>query len=221
MNASAFAAAALFAAPAIAGVTLPAVEAFNENAANWRDAGGSAELSWVASGSFDGSGYVSTSFNFANTAPEDTPILFRAQDEYGSSGGAFVGDWIASGAAEFSFWVRHDAITPLNFLVRFTGPANFPGAVALEFAPVLANTWTQISIDLNAMNPAFISFEGTDFETVFSNIGHIQIGVSAPEALAGLDQSFTFDLDHAALIPAPGALGLLCFAGVCAARRRR
>lgn len=213
--------AAIFVAPAFAGVTPPITENFNTDAANWRNSAGTAELDWISSGSFDGSAFASGTLNFMNSVEGDTPIAFRAQDEFNSSGNAFVGDWIAGGATEFSAWVRHDAAVPLSFFTRFSSPFNFPGAIAVEFAPVLPNTWTQLTFAIDPNNPQFISFEGSDFNSVFSNVGHIQIGVDVPLALAGLDQTFTFDLDHARLIPAPGAVSLFALSGIVALRRRR
>lgn len=213
--------AATLTASSFAGVTLPVTEDFNSDAANWRNAGGAANLTWINSGSFDGSAYVSGALNFMNTVEGDTPIAFRAQDEFNSSGNAFAGDWLASGATEFSAWVRHDAPVPLSFFTRFSGPLNFPGAIGVEFAPALPNTWTQITFAIDPNNPQFVSFEGSDFASVFSNVGHIQIGVNVPLALAGAGQTFTFDLDHARLIPAPGAASVLAMSGLVALRRRR
>ena len=218
----AFALAAI-AAPAFA-ATVPFVETFAAGDANWRNAA-SAAVDFSASGSFDGSSFISTSFNFVNNAANEDLVIFRGQSAFGSSGGAFVGDWISDGVAEFSFYIRHDGPSPANFFARFAGPFNFPGGVAVDFAPVAAGVWTQLSFTIDASNPQFVSFEGTDFNTVFSNIGNVQIGVRVPAAFAGLDQPITFALDNVAItggvIPTPGAATLFAVAGLAAARRRR
>ncbi len=202
------------------GTTVPFTEDFAADAAGWYDAAGTSPLSWVAAGGPDGGSFASTTFTFVNSAADDTAIQFRAQDEFGSSGGALEGNWIEDGVAGFSAFVRHDAGVPLAFFTRFSGPGNFPGAVAVSFAPVPANTWTPIAFAIDPASPQFVSFEGTDFDIVFSNVGHVQVGVSVPEELAGVDQSFTFDIDKPAIVPEPTALGFLGAGGVLMLLRR-
>ena len=193
---------------ALAG-TVPFTEEFETDAAGWYDTSETLLLTWASDGGPDNSSHVLGAFNFLNSAPGDTPLLFRAQDEFNSSGGAFEGNWITGGVSEFSAFVRHDAGLPLTYFARFSSPFNFPGAVALNFAPVPSATWTLISFEIDPGSPQFLSFEGSDFETVFSNIGHIQIGVSVPEGLAGIDQEFVFGLDKATIVPEPGTLAIL------------
>lgn len=204
---------------------VPFTEDFVADSANWFDNSGGSPLGWSPAGGPDGSSFALGSFNFVGSAPEDTPVIFRAQDEFGSSGGAFEGSWIADGVTEFSAFVQHDAGMPLTFFTRFSGPANFPGAFAIQFVPVPPNIWTEISFGIDPLNPQFVTFEGSDFETVFGNIGHIQIGVSVPEALAGLDQTFTFGVDKPTILPEPTTIGLLAiglsFGLVRGGRRRR
>lgn len=205
---------------------VPFQEDFSTDNANWFDSTDAVPSNWVSSGGPDGSGYISSSFNFVNSAVDDTPLFHRAEDEFNSSGGAFEGDWIAGGVTEFSVFVRHDAPVPLNFFSRFSGPGNFPGAIALEFQPVFPNTWTQLTFAIDANNPQFISFSGQDFATVFgasplngfAGIGHVQVGANVPAALAGADQSFTFDVDQVAITPEPTSAVLLL--GLLALRRR-
>ena len=196
-------------------------EEFTDGSSGWFDAAGSAALSWEASGGPDGSSFSFTGFNFVGSAPDDTTVLFRAQDEFDSSGGAFEGNWISDGVAEFSAVVRHDAGIPLTFFTRFASPFNFPGAIAIEFAPVPSDSWTLISFAIEPDSPQFVSFEGTDFETVFRNIGHVQIGVSVPEGLAGVDQQFTFSIDKPTIVPEPGTMILLGAGMLCASVTRR
>lgn len=198
-------------------------EEFSDSSSSWYDAAGSAPLGWQASGGPDGGSFAQTDFNFVASAAEDTPVLFRAQDEFGSSGGAFEGDWIADGVTEFSAFVHHDTGMPLTFFTRFSGPFNFPGATSIEFAPVPSGTWTLVSFLIQPGSPQFVTFEGSDFETVFGNIGHVQIGVSVPEALAGIDDPFTFSIDKPTIVPEPGTLALLGVAVCCSriSRRRR
>ncbi len=203
------------------GAVVPFTEGFGADAAGWRISAGGTPAAWSASGGPDGSAHVSNpSFSFGASAPGDTPILFRGQDNFASSGGAFAGDYVTESVMSFSFFVRHDAPEMLNFFVRFAKPANFPAAVALDFAPVLPNVWTQITIPIAPANPQFITFEGSDFASIFAGIGKVQIGVSVPGALAGQSVTARFDLDRVSIIPAPGAVAL-AGAGLLALRRRR
>jgi hypothetical protein len=202
--------------------TVPFMEDFASDVANWGDNTGLALVDHVGLGGPDGSAYASAQFALAGLGGESV-VLFRGQDEFNSSGGAFTGNWIADGVGTFSAYVRHDAPLPLNFFTRFSGPANHPGATAVRFAPVLPNTWTLMEFDIEASNPAFVTFEGTDFNTVFSNIGHVQIGVSAPEALDAVSTSFAFDIDGPSVSAIPEPASWILVAGSMAAgvlRRR-
>lgn len=202
---------ALTATPLTAAV-LPFTEDYAVDSAGWKDAA-SADPVYLATGGPDGSAYVSTSFSFTNSVESDTPVLLRGQDNFEASGDAFVGDWLGEGVTSFSAWVRHDAPVPLNFFARFAGSINFPGAVAVGFVPVLPDTWTQITFDISAANPQFVTFEGSDFNSVFSGIGNVQLGVSVSSSLAGYSPDVTFDLDQPAITPEPGSLlGLGCLA---------
>jgi hypothetical protein len=212
------------------GTIVPFTENFATDAANWYDNAATAPVQWVANGGPDGSSHVSTNFNFVNLPPglpiPNNPVnLFRAQDEFNSSGGAFFGNWIADGVTAISFAIRHDGPTPLNFFARFATPNNFPAWSGVQFAPVQANTWTTITIPISLSNPALF-FEGppgagqAEFDAVFSNIGHVQIGAFAG-SLAGVDDSVRFDLDQVTLVPGPGALTMLALMGVSRRGRKR
>jgi len=189
------AACAITGATAAVAAEVPFTEDFNNDSANWYNNPGNAPLEWSGSGGPDGGAHVYTTFNFVNAREGDIPALFRAQDEFNSSGGAFEGNWITDGVEVFTAFVRHDAPAPATFFTRFSQPANFPGGVAIVFQPVPPGTWTKIEIPIRADNPQFVTFEGSDFETVFSNIGHVQIGIQVSKGLEGINDDFFFDLD--------------------------
>jgi len=211
----------LLSAGAAQAAVVPFTEDFSTDASAWRITAGGTVAGWSPAGGPDGSAHVfNDSFTFSASASGDTPILFRGQDNFGSSGGAFVGDYPTEGVTAFSFFVRHDAPVPLNFFARFAKPANFPAAIALDFAPVLPNMWTQITVPIDPSNPQFISFEGSDFGTIFAGIGKVQIGVSVPAALAGQGVMPRFELDKVAIVPTPGALALGALALPAIMRRR-
>lgn len=201
-------------------VEVPFTEEFVADAADWRESAGVTSLSWAASGGPDDSSHSFGMFNFVDSAEGDTPAMFRAHDEYGSSGGAFEGDWIADGVTEFSAMVMHNAGMPLSFFTRFASPDNFPGAIGIGFVPVPSDRWTRISFAIDPNNPQFVTFEGSDFETVFGRIGHLQIGVTVPEALEGFDREFTFRIDRPAVVPEPASFALLAVGAALLLRRR-
>lgn len=196
-------------------------ETFAPNDSNWRgpDSTGADILDFVTSGGPDGSSYVSFQSDFSDFPDgsgmgggQPTPVFFRGQQSFGSSNGAFVGDWIEDRVTEFSFEFRHNLPVPVTVFSRFAPAANFPGAVAIDFAPVLPGQWTEVSIAIDENSPQFISFSGFDFESVFSNVANVQIGVSVPPGFGGSPLNFRFDLDNVqvttAAVPEP-ATGLL------------
>lgn len=199
---------------------VPFTEDFAADNADWKDAANT-DLAFVAAGGPDASSYVSGSFNFQSQADGDTPVLLRGQDGFDSSSDAFVGNWIAEGITEFSAYVRHSAPFPLNFFTRFVSAANFPGGVALDFVPVLPNTWTKVTFDVTATSPQFVTFETANHAAVFSNIGNVQLGVSVPAALAGSAIPITFDLDQPTITPEPASVGLMSVGVLGMLRRRR
>lgn len=201
-------------------VVVPFTEGFDTSASNWGGRSGLPDLDYVPAGGVSGGGYVSDQLNFELNMDGDSIVAFRAQDELNSSGHAFVGNWLTSGVASFSAWVRHSSPVPVNFFTRFSHPHNFPGATAVRFQPVFPNQWTQISFQINASNPAFVTFEGSDFNTIFANIGHVQVGFDVPTGFGGSLIPVTVDLDQAAILPEPG-MGLGGLVWACAMLRRR
>ena len=200
--------------------TVPFTEDFVSDNAAWKDAA-SADLSFVAAGGPDASGYVTTSFNFSGSATGDTPVLLRGHDNFNASGDAFVGNWITEGVTEFSAYVRHDSAVPLNFFARFAGSFNFPGAVAVSFVPVLPNTWTEVTFAISPFNPQFVTFEGSDFNTIFGAVGNVQLGVSVPAALDSADVDVAIDVDQPTITPEPTSLGLVTLGALALLRRRK
>ena len=199
-------------------------EDFASDSALWTNFDNSALLSFNAAGGPDGSSYASGSFNFLNSVFGDQgPVVFRGETTPGgpASGGNFFGNWIADGVREFSAFVRHDSPVPLTFFTRLADSVNFPARTAVQFAPVFGNTWTDLNFSINPSSPNFVTFEGESFATVFDNIGRMQIGVSIPAGLAGVDQNITFDLDQVAIkTPEPTTLLLSCLGALLGLSRR-
>jgi hypothetical protein len=197
-------------------------EGFTSNSASWRNANGAADLAWHEFGGPTGGSYATSAFNLiSTTAGGFPPTVIRAQSGYGSSAGAYAGNWIAAGVTGVSFSFRHDLSEAINVTGRFASANNFPGAAVVAFTPVASNVWTTIFIDLTASSPNFVSFEGSNHATVFSNIGNMQFGFMVPAALVGQDLEGHFDITNFSIVPAPGALALMGFAGCLGVIRRR
>jgi len=190
-----------------AAATVPFTEAFTTGDDGWRG-----NPNTVGSLDWSSGGYVTEVFNFVgSTAGGQGPVLFRGP--VSASGGSFAGDWILDGVSEIRALVRHDAPSPVTFFARFASPFGFPGAIAVAFAPVASSTsFTELVFGIYPGNPQFIGFEGSDFATVFSSIGTVQFGVVVPEALAGVDANYAFDLSSVSTVPEPGVLGALALA---------
>lgn len=210
---------------AIAGLSNPFTETFDGGANNWLN-GGFGPATEFASGGDGDSGYVGSQTGFEFSDPEAFNVVFRGNTGFfpgtDASGGAFFGDWIAGGVTELSFSIRHNIPVPVTVFARIaanTGGGPFPGTVAVAFIPVVAGEWTEVTIAIDASNPQFVSFEGSTFENVFSNVGFIQIGVAAPDALLGNPAIFDVGLENVSIVPAPA--GVLALAGVVWAGRRR
>lgn len=197
-------------------------ESFTADAANWRNSNGSSVLAWSSSGGPSGGSFVRSTFNLSSTtAGGFPPIVIRAQQSYGSSGGGYIGNWLAAGVTGITFQFRHDLAEAINVTGRFASAANFPGAAVVAFTPVLPNTWTTISIDLTPTSPNFVSFEGSTHAAVFSSVANMQLGFTVPASMVGQNIDGNFDLANFTIVPAPSALALLGLGSLAAARRRR
>jgi hypothetical protein len=170
-----------------------------------------------------GDGFISATRNFVSSVSNDATTYVRGHDSLNASGDAFVGNWIAESVTQFSYWVRHDAGIPLTFGTRLASPLNSPGANAIA-SEVPSGVWTRIEFEISAASPQFTSFEGSNFNTVFSSIGNIQLTVR-PGDLKGVNQLVTFDVDKVSVVPEPssavllGTVGLVC--ALLATKRRR
>lgn len=200
--------------------SVPFTENFAADSANWRNSTGSANLGWQGAGGPDGSSYATGSLTFTSLASGSFVNVARGQQGYGSSGGAFTGDWIGSGVTELSFDIRHNAAVPLGFFVRFAGAANFPGAAIVSFTPVPAGQWTHLSFAIDPANPA-LTLEGFPFAAVFSAIGNVQIGMTVPSSLGNTDTTVNFDIDRVSIVPAPSIMTAAGLSLLAAGRRKR
>lgn len=228
------------ATPALA-LAVPFAEDFNTQADVWDDQGtpGDAtdDAGWtdttrdpatfVSSGGVGDSGFTRTSFNFSGFTADPTfgasLVTTRGEANDDASGDAFVGNWIDEGVDSFSGYVRHDHTESLDFFVRFASSFNFPGALAggTEAFAVAPDTWTKLEVDISENGGPWISFEGSNFSSVFSGVGNIQFGVTVPESLFEQDVTVNFDTDNPTITPEPGSLALVGLGGLALMARRR
>lgn len=203
------------------GVVIPFTETFSGTPTNWSSAAAFTPLNYVPAGGPDGSGYGSGSFSFTNNGVGSTPILFRAQSEFGSSGGALFGDWLGAGVTAFSFSVRHNAPSPVQFFARFLGGTSFTGVIALQPTFLPAGEWGTYTV---TMAPSSFIAEGLPalYGTTFVNVTKVQIGLMMDSNLALQTGPFTFDVDNFTVVPSPSAgAALMSVLGLGIARRRR
>lgn len=195
---------------ALAGIS-PFTETFDTDNANWHD-GPQNPAAWDAGGFISSSGDV-------NSAGAFGLLIFRAQTNFNSSGGAFNGDYVAGNIDTISFDIRHDAGQDLTFAVRFATATNSPAFVIFSPDPVASGVWTTLSLAIDPNSPFYAPAGGT-YDAVANQVGTVQIIVNRPDGLTDPLQ-VGFDLDNVAITPAPGALAMLGLGGLVAARRRR
>lgn len=215
-------------------------ESFTGGPANWAT-GGENLAGHQPTGGADGGGFIDSSpdapitfagsFASAFGSPANA-VLFRANDDFNSSGGAFVGNWIDAGYTSFSFFVRHDSPLPVQFFARFASPNNQFGASVTNGQLVLPNQWTEVVLDVSRGSSDIISFgaaggQPDPFAAVFSSIGNIQISAFRPFGLTDeqAQQPLLFALDEVSLaVPEPASVAMVALgslAGLVAWGRQR
>ncbi len=224
--------AATFVAAQASAVTVPFVEEFPTDNANWEDSLNN-PMGWQATGGPDGSSYATSSFDFTDFVepfPGAGPIVFRASGSDNASGGAFIGDWIAAGVASITAFVIHDAPVAMEFsLLRLAGAINFPAGALENTNLVQPNTWTQISWQFLLTDPPCTaeSFNPTDTcADILDAVFNFQIGTNAPSEVIGepgAGVTVNFGIDKVSLVPEPSTalmlgVGLL---GLAVGRTRR
>lgn len=188
-------------------------ETFSTNASGWLT-GASTAPTYHATGGVAGSGYISytSTFTSAASGPMGAPplqILMRGNNSANASGDAFVGNWLADGVDSLSVAIRHNYTTPLTLYARLNAAAGAAASSAPSPAYTIApNTWTKLTLPIINSNPPFLSFGAGTFNSVFSNINDLQIGLYVPASTTFTN--LKFDLDNVSLsVPEPASLGLV------------
>lgn len=191
------------------------VEDFESGSAGFVNAGRSATLLFTTGGVDD------SAFIRAAVDPDFQGVVIRAETDPRSpvaSGGAFAGDYIASEVETLSFSLRHDSNESQAFGVRFAPASNFPG-ITFNFDGVVApGAFEELVVDFTDPS-AFQTFEGSDFETVFSQIGNVQLIAPAGSFNVDVDN---FAITTASAVPEPSSVLLIAMGcGGLWLRRRR
>lgn len=195
---------------AVFALTFPFKESFSDSNSNWKD-NASLELTHVASGGAVGDSYVSTELSFEGLVAETA--VFRGQNNFDSSGDAFVGNWTAAGVGVIRAEVRHNSPVPIDYFVRIATSGNFPAvAIELPFSVPAGPDWTLLEFDTSFSNPlvtveAIPGEEVASYNAVFGGVGNIQFGASLPESLTSDPEFYTFDLDEVSIgVPEPAGI---------------
>jgi hypothetical protein len=222
-------AATFAAATPVQAVTIPFTETFAVDNANWSIGSSTvyAAATWNATGGPSGGTFISR-LGSGTGSPFSGPTIFRGQDNFDSSGDAFVGDWIAAGVGTFSVDFFHDHSSALNVSVRFANAFNDPGASSVNFL-VDPSTWTTLTIPIVDSTSSFQTYgslgsvpNSTSFNTIFSSIGNIQLSLPTGTDLP----SVTFGLANPTIAPVPepgtwAVIGAAAAAGLGIRLRRR
>lgn len=209
--------------------TVPFTETFAADNANWSIGSSTvyAPATWNATGGPSGGTFISR-LGSGTGGPFSGPTIFRGQDNFNSSGDAFVGDWIADGVGTFSVDFFHDHSSPLNVSVRFANALNDPGASSVNFL-VDPSEWTTLTISIVDSASSFQTYgslgtvpDSTSFNTIFSSVGNIQLSLPTGTDLPAV----TFGIANPTIAPVPepgtwAALGAAAVAGLAMRLRRR
>ena len=201
--------AAIGAVPASAAIINPTTEDFASSNANWKvGLTPFPDADFVSTDGPSGAndGFIRYVRDVGTAGATATITLLRGQDNFNSSGDAFVGNWLSAGVNKLSFWVRHNGPVPMTMGARFAGIANFP-AYAGETGLIPSNTWTKVEFDIVQGNPS-LTYEGaegpTSFSEIFGNLANIQVFTkrgSVPE-----NTIVSFDVDKVTAVPEPGMI---------------
>jgi len=201
-------------------LTVPFTEAFATDAANWVTNQSGTAATWNASGGPANGTFISRLGTGPDTGggPFTTgPVLFRGEDAFDSSSDRFVGNWITGGVAAWSVDVFHTHSSSLLFQVRLANAANNPGASTVNVS-VSPGAWTTLTTPITDSAAVFQTYgslgnppDASAFNSIFSSIGNIQIGLAPGQVGAGLASSVTLGMANPSIsaVPEPGAWAAL------------
>ena len=193
--------------------TLIAEEDFEGGAADWVDESRNPPI-FNATGGHDDGAYISvlddidTSSNgqfggYVTFRCAVAPSQLPSQD---CSNGMFVGNWyFTDGVQELRYWFRHNSTKPggVQPTIRVAVTGNFIGGSAI-FPAIPANTWTQLSVTIDAQDPLWDSNWGSLYPhavNIFKNVGRLQPGIYDDPAEPDYSESnVSFDIDDVKIL---------------------
>ncbi len=215
----------LFAATSAFAQTVAFTEGFSSGPANWATTNENLLAGYQPTGGSDGGGYLESEtltfdgdFNSSFPGAPAFAVLFRARDDYDSSGDAFFGNWVEEEYVGLAFSIRHNATRPLSFFARIADPNNNPGASVSNGQMVTPGEWVDVVLDVSRGSDQIDNFGSAGsapdpYGAVFDRIGRIQIAAIQPFGLTQpeLDADLLFELDNVRLlaVPEPASAGLV------------
>jgi hypothetical protein len=208
----------LIAASSAWAVSPPFTENFSTNDSQWGTGQTPSSVrvapTYNASGGPNGAGDGYISYTKPFTSSNSSQTIFRGQNNFDSSGDAFVGDWVAAGINELSFFIRTANTVPTTVAARLAPVANAPAFSIISPTDIQPNTWTQLTFPISLAASSGWIYEGDPgtmtqeqlYNSILKNLSNVQI-LAEPESTAS--PSIRFDLDAVSVVPEPAMLGVL------------
>jgi hypothetical protein len=177
-------------------------ETFSAGPENWRTTDSITPLAWTATGGPSGHAdayAANTNVTFTGLVDGQSRLAIRGHASFGTSGGAFAGNWLTSGVTAFSIDVRHNLGAAALIGLRIAAPANSPGASIEPNLRLPSGEWGRLIVPIDPANPGFITFGAGSFSNVFTSVGNVQVLLYAPEGFGGAPGPYTLDIDNPAL----------------------
>ena len=189
-------------------------EDFEGGTSDWGN-GSWGAATWISSGGHDNGAYISASEDIDTSGDGEfsdgyyvaarCAVVPDWAPSQNCSEGNFTGDWyFTGGIMELRFWFRHNSTKPGGIVpaVRIATSDNSSAGLAV-FSAVAANTWTELTVEIDPQDPAWDSNWGAsagisvpDAVAVFSDVGRLQVGYYIdPNDPVYTESNVTFDID--------------------------
>lgn len=212
---------------------VPYIEEFIATAQNWRTSSSApaGAATYNAAGGPSGDSYISSAFTTPVSGPAgNAQVVFRARDQYASSGNIFFGNWIAAGVPSIDFWFRQDTGQEISLGMRLSVLDNPGQAMLARFPDKLpSGVWTHLTLDISPTNPQLVDETGPthdNFIPVFESVNYITFFADLSGPLIPSSTVLTFGLDRFTVVPEPASwqlavLGAVALGLIVCFRRRR
>jgi len=138
-----------------------------------------------------------------------------------SADAAYIGDWVAAGATGVSFWLR-DMTGSGEIEIHLGIGAAFSNFWQYNVGFNLTDEWQQFTVTFDDPSMWTQTQGGATLEETLQNVDRILFRHDLAPFMQQPDFiQAGFGLDRVAILPAPGAAGVLGLAALAGARRRR